>query len=244
MNGFQILGDMGKYVSTHPTETMAVGIAGATGLSLMGGAIAHPQDTAMNAIAFANEPDAVAAGGAILGGMGIMAAGAYGIEASLRNKGFKGSVDAVKGRYNSVKSFSNRMINKIPGPVRRFTKATGGAIATGARGIGYAANPGNVAASAVKTYGAAWDMANYKLGPAGWKFMAGGSVLAGVGFGFMKASFSMGLNAGEYESAMARSEEGSAYEGGPGAFGAGKTRVRSMGQSTMGMVQGMHNGRR
>jgi hypothetical protein len=222
MNGFSLLSDMGGYMARNPTETAAVGIAGAAGLSLMGSAIANPMDTTMNAMAAAGEPGAWGIGAVGLGLAGLGVASAYGAETLVKNRGAIGAGTAA-GR--AAASFG-KGLNRVAG--------WGGAAASGM-------NPGRVLGGAVKAYGAMWDSSTVRA-MGGWKFMAGGTMLAGAGFGLVKAGFNMATSAPVYDSAMARAEEGSAYEGGPGAFGAGSG-VRALGQSTMGLVGGLHNQR-
>ncbi len=220
MNGFALLSGIGSYVTKHPTETAAVGVAGATGLSLTSSVLSHPMDTAMEVTAAAGEPHAWALGGIGLGVVGLGLASSYGMESVVKN--------------HKMKEFTGALgkTGKALGSAARVTSRVGGM-------MGSAVNPGRAVGGAVKAYGAMWDStAVQSMG--GWKFMAGGTMLAGAGFGLMKAGFNMSLNAPDYESAMARAEEGSAYEGGTGAFG-NNTGVRAMGQSTMGLVGGLRN---
>jgi hypothetical protein len=89
-----------------------------------------------------------------------------------------------------------------------------------------------VAGSVVKSFGNTWE---HK----GWGTATRRAVGMGALFGGLSAAVDMGLN--RPASNMGFSQEGSAY--GTDGFGARKTNVRALGESTSGLVGGLHNSR-
>lgn len=179
------------------------------------------------------------AGAAVAGGVGMM-----GIHAALH------PIDTITGGVK--KGVTAYGIATDPSALAA-TAATVAPLALAAGGVGLAAWKGrNVLKNAVysSTPSAPGNWALNGMARTGYRTqeMLGGFnthmgiAAGGLMFGALAGTFFGSLNRYTSQQAMASSQTGSAYSG-DGGFGSRKSGVRALGQSTMGLVGGLHASR-
>jgi hypothetical protein len=225
MKGWEALsskaGTAWGYAITNPKSSIAgIGI-GMAGLSMAGKFLSDPVGITEDAIAggfvaasaVSRHPWETAAA---VAGTAAVGAGLYGAtKIPMGSYGTAGKAIGTLGA-KAASSFSG-----IPLPGEKW-KSPG-------------PRTGNKMTGPLHAYGQMWDNSSWKKG-------VGVAAGLGVAFGAARATVEMGGRP-VYDSAMARSEEGSAYEGGNDSFGKRSSRVLTMGHSTQNLVQGMHNKR-
>jgi hypothetical protein len=157
----------------------------------------------------------------LLGGAGIL--GYKGVRALSGNKPLTG----IPGMFDEA-------VNKVTGTSARIFKA--GANRLDKMSMNQTSIFSDVAGDFAKSQGDKWM-------EKGLTRTLAGNVGMGLAFGGLTAAFDIALNSPVDERAMAESQQGSAYSG-SGGFGTRRSStIRELGNSTMGLTQGLHRSR-
>ena len=214
--GFELLKDAGSYAARRPIATLAGMTVASAGLGMGINALANPIDTAANVYTGAKVASEALNPGTVGAGLGV-AAGAAGLAA---------------GAYGLAATKTGRNITKK--------------VAKGFAGVNFNAEPNTAPRisrylNPTRLIPRAWDGGMPLINGPKRTFAA----VTGLGalYGGAKAAVSIASTAPTYSESMANSVEGSAYEQGPQSFGQRNSRARTLGESAMGLVNGLHNRR-